>query len=41
MLWLLLLEVAGFVLCGRAAASMVEHYLKRFDTVEINASFYS
>ena len=38
---LALLEMAGFILCRRAPAEWFEHYLKRFDTVEINASFYS
>ncbi len=42
MLRLALLEMAGSVLRGCAAERLVRrHYLKRFDTVEINASFYS
>lgn len=41
MLGLALLEMAGFVLCGVPQQDWFAHYLKRFDSVEINASFYS
>ena len=41
MLRLALLEMAGFILCRGATTEWFKHYLKRFDTVEINASFYS
>ena len=40
-LGLALLEMAGFVYAGVAQDDWFAHYLKRFDTVEINASFYS
>jgi hypothetical protein len=36
-----LLEMAGFVLFRCAILNWFGHYLKHFDTVEINASFYS
>ena len=41
MLRLAILEMAGLVLCGVPQADWFEHYAKHFDTVEINASFYS
>ena len=41
MLRLALLGLAGFFLRGAPQHDWFKHYLKRFDTVEINASFYS
>jgi uncharacterized protein YecE (DUF72 family) len=41
MLRLALLEMAGLVLWRRAANDWFGHCLKHFDTVEINASYYS